>query len=451
MTKPKTFSSIRGVHDILPGESERWQAIERAAAGLFAAFGFREIRLPVFEATELFARGIGEATDIVEKEMYTFADRSGESVTLRPEGTAPAIRAYLEHHLGAAQPVTKLYYWGPMFRYERPQKGRFRQFYQIGLEIIGSGTPEADVELLSWLRLFFRELQIDGLELELNSLGDGECRPAYRLTLQRFLETKQAELCENCRRRTATNPLRVLDCKNESCRKATVDAPMMIDHLCDPCRTHHHSVTDGLDALKIPYVQNPRLVRGLDYYTRTTFEWTTTKLGTQNAVAAGGRYDGLIELLGGEPTPAIGVAIGMERTAELLPPDAGRPEGPDLFMAALGERARRWSRPVTFQLRSEGYRVEADYEEASLKSQMRRADKLGARLVCIVGENELAAGQIVLKNLQTKAQETLAADSTGLALDELRKRLAALPPPPSSPPPLPASPPPGGRSNSTAR
>jgi len=441
----KSFSSIRGVHDILPGESERWQMIEQAAGRLFAAFGFREIRLPIFESTELFARGIGEATDIVEKEMYTFADRSGESVTLRPEGTAPAIRAYLEHHLGAAQQVTKLCYWGPMFRYERPQKGRFRQFYQIGLEIIGSGAPEADVELLSWLHLFFQQLRIDGLELELNSLGDGTCRPAYRLTLQRFLESRQAQLCENCRRRTTTNPLRVLDCKNASCREATADAPMMIDHLCDACRSHHRQVTDGLDALKIPYVKNPRLVRGLDYYTRTTFEWTTTKLGTQNAVAAGGRYDGLIALLGGPATPAIGVAIGMERTAELLPPDVGKPEGPDLFMAALGERARRWSHPLTFQLRSEGYRVEADYEEASLKSQMRRADKLGARLVCIVGENELASGQIVLKNLQTKSQETVAADSTGRALDELRNRLAALPPSPVS------SPPQEGRGTPTAR
>jgi histidyl-tRNA synthetase len=440
MTRPKLFSSIRGVHDILPGDIERWQAIERTAAGLFDAFGYREIRLPVFEATELFTRGIGEATDIVEKEMYTFTDRSGESITLRPEGTAPAIRAYLEHHLGAVQPVTKLYYWGPMFRYERPQKGRFRQFYQIGAEIIGSAAPEADVELLSWLHLFFLRLRIGGLQLELNSLGDEQCRPAYRMTLQRYLESKLAQLCENCRRRTATNPLRVLDCKNDSCRKATDGAPMMIDHLCDACRSHHDAVIDGLDALKIPYVQNPRLVRGLDYYNRTSFEWTTTQLGSQNAIAGGGRYDGLVALLGGEPTPAIGFALGMERMAELLPPETGRPLPPELFMAALGERARRWLRPVTMQLRSEGVRVEAEYEEASLKSQLRRADKLGARLVCIVGENELAAGQIVLKNLQTKAQETLAADR---ALEELRRRLAALPPSP-----LP-SPQPGGREEDT--
>ena len=448
MTKPKSFTSIRGVHDILPGESERWQTIEQAAGRLFAAFGFREIRLPIFEATDLFARGIGEATDIVEKEMYTFADRSGESVTLRPEGTAPAIRAFLEHHLGAAQPVTKLYYWGPMFRYERPQKGRFRQFHQIGAEIIGSAAPEADVELLSWLHLFFRQLRIDGLQLELNSLGDENCRPAYRQTLQRFLESKQAELCENCRRRTATNPLRVLDCKNESCRKATADAPMMVEHLCEACAAHFSSVTAGLESLKIPYLRNPRLVRGLDYYGRTTFEWTTTKLGAQNAVAAGGRYDGLVALLGGEPTPAIGFAMGMERAAELLPPEIGQPAPPALFMATLGEKARRWAHPITLRLRAEGYRVEADYEEASLKSQMRRADKLGAGFVCIVGENELASGQIVLKNLQTKSQETLAADHV---VDALCQRLAALPPQSSSPP-LPAAPPPGGSGeNPTAR
>jgi histidyl-tRNA synthetase len=438
-SKPRSFSSIRGVHDILPGDSERWQAIERAAAGLFAAFGFREIRLPIFEATDLFSRGIGEATDIVEKEMYTFADRSGESITLRPEGTAPAIRAYLEHHLGAVQPVTKLYYWGPMFRYERPQKGRFRQFYQIGAEIIGSAAPEADVELLSWLHLFFLQLRIGGLRLELNSLGDEQCRPAYRRLLQRFLESKQAELCENCRRRTATNPLRVLDCKNDSCRKATAGAPMMIDQLCDACRTHHQAVTDGLDALKIPYVQNSRLVRGLDYYNRTSFEWTTTQLGAQNAIAGGGRYDGLVALLGGEPTPAIGFALGMERMAELLPPETGRPVPPDLFMAALGDKARRWLRPVTMQLRSEGVRVEAEYEEASLKSQLRRADKLGARLVCIAGENELASGQIVIRNLRTASQETVAADRL---LDEIRKRL---------PPPDPAAPPPDGSGQPAAR
>jgi histidyl-tRNA synthetase len=445
MKKLQTFSSIRGVHDILPGQSERWQVIERAAARLFAAFGFREIRLPIFEATELFARGIGEATDIVEKEMYTFPDRSGESVTLRPEGTAPAIRAYLEHHLGAAQVVTKLYYGGPMFRYERPQKGRFRQFYQIGAEIIGSGSPEADVELLSLLHLLFERLKIDGVRLEMNSLGDEACRPAYRTMLQRFLEQHQADLCENCRRRTFTNPLRVLDCKNESCRNATADSPMMIDHLCDACRAHHQRVSEGLDVLKIAYQPNPRLVRGLDYYNRTAFEWTTTKLGAQNAVAGGGRYDGLVALMGGDSTPAIGFAMGMERLAELLTPDAGQPTPPDLFMAALGRQAQSWAAPLVLALRKEGYGVETDYDDASLKSQMRRADKLGARWVCIVGENELTAGQIVVKNLQMKAQETLAADR---ALDELRLRLAALPLPQSSPP-HPASSPPGRRGEGT--
>jgi histidyl-tRNA synthetase len=271
----KSFSAIRGVHDILPGESDRWQAIERAAVRLFGAFGFREIRLPSFETTELFARGIGEATDIVEKEMYTFTDRSGESITLRPEGTASTIRAFLEHHLGAAQPVTKLYYGGPMFRYERPQKGRFRQFHQIGAEIIGSGAPDADVELLSLLHLLFEQLRIDSVRLEINSLGDEACRPAYRSTLQRYLETRHADLCENCRRRISTNPLRVLDCKNESCRAATADAPAIADHLCRDCAAHFDAVTHGLDALKIPYRRNPRLVRGLDYYNRTTFEWTT--------------------------------------------------------------------------------------------------------------------------------------------------------------------------------
>ena len=421
MTEPrKPFAAIRGVHDILPGESERWQAIERAAGRLFAAFGFREIRLPVFEATELFSRGIGEATDIVEKEMYTFTDRSGESITLRPEGTAPAIRAFVEHHLAAAQPVTKLYYAGPMFRHERPQKGRFRQFYQIGAEAIGSAGPEADVELLSLLHLLFRQLGVLNVRLELNSLGDETCRPDYRRTLQKFLESRQSALCENCRRRTATNPLRVLDCKNESCRQATADAPAMTEHLCDACAGHFAALTRGLKALDIPFTLNARLVRGLDYYSRTTFEWTSTELGAQNAVAAGGRYDGLIELLGGPPTPAIGFALGMERLVSLLPDDVGRPAPPDLFIATLGDQARQWAQPLLLQLRSDGYRVETDYENASLKSQMRRADKLGARWICIIGDDELKNGQVVLRNLGTKEQESLPAAQ---AIDALSKRL----------------------------
>ena len=404
----KNFSAIRGVHDILPCDSNRWQAIERAATTLFAAFGFHEIRLPIFEPTELFARSIGETTDIVEKEMYTFTDRSGESLTLRPEGTASAVRAFLEHHLSSVQPITKLYYWGPMFRYERPQKGRFRQFYQIGAETIGSSSAGVDVELLSYLHLFFTKLRITGLTLELNSLGDQSCRPGYRRTLQQFLEARQDELCEHCRRRTLTNPLRVLDCKNESCRKATSDAPVIADHLCGACTDHFMEVTQGLEALKVPFSLNARLVRGLDYYTRTTFEWTSAALGAQNSVAAGGRYDGLIELLGGPSTPAIGFALGMERLVLLLPPDTGHPAPVDLFVAALGSRAVSWVRPLIQALRSDGYRVETDYDESSLKSQMRRADKLDARWVCIVGENELQAGQAVIKNLQTKVQETVA-------------------------------------------
>ncbi len=426
MTAPrKPFSAIRGVHDILPGESERWQAIEQVAGRLFAAFGFREIRLPIFETTELFAQSIGEATDIVEKEMYTFTDRSGDSITLRPEGTAPSIRAFLQNQLGAAQSITKLYYWGPMFRYERPQKGRFRQFHQIGAEIIGSASPGIDVELLSLLHRLFKQLRIDNVRLELNSLGDAVCRPDYRRTLQRFLQSRLSELCENCRRRTETNPLRVLDCKNESCRTVTAAAPTMADHLCDPCRDHFAEVTRGLESLIIPFHLNPRLVRGLDYYTRTTFEWTSAGLGSQNAVAAGGRYDGLVETLGGPATPAIGFALGMERAAGLLPPDVGQPAPLDLFVAALGREARAWARPLVFELRSDGYRVETDYEESSLKSQMRRADRLGARLVCIIGDDELKNDRMVLRNLHTKEQTSLPAER---AAEEIRRRLQSMPP-----------------------
>ncbi|MDE3223778.1 MAG: histidine--tRNA ligase, partial [Nitrospirota bacterium] len=310
---------IKGVKDTLPDEMPRWQAIEGAARRFSHLYGFREIRVPVFEVTELFARSIGASTDIVEKEMYTFQDRDGSSLTLRPEATAGVVRAYIEHNLAASPTAQKFYYLGPMFRHERPQAGRLRQFHQYGVESFGSASPQADVEVISLLWRFLSSLGLPGLTLELNSLGEAGDRPAYKAALVAFLKPLEEQLCQNCRRRIETNPLRVLDCKVPTCRTATDSAPKLTDHLSPFAQQHFEAVRATLDSLRIPYFLNPRLVRGLDYYTLTTFEVTTTHLGAQNAVGAGGRYDGLVEVLGGPKTPAVGFAVGLERVSLMLP------------------------------------------------------------------------------------------------------------------------------------
>jgi len=313
------FRSIKGVKDILPEEVARWQAIEAAARRLASLYGYQEIRMPIFEVTELFARSIGASTDIVEKEMYTFQDRDGTSLTLRPEGTAGAVRSYIEHNLAASPTAQKLYYLGPMFRHERPQAGRLRQFHQFGVELLGTVNPCADVEVIALLWAFLTELGLPGLTLEMNSLGNATDRPAYKAILLDYLKQREDRLCENCRRRMGTNPLRVLDCKTPACRAATEDAPTMLEHLSAESRQQLEEVLNGLRALTIPFTLNPRLVRGLDYYTLTAFEVTARDLGAQNAVGAGGRYDGLVEALGGPPTPSVGFAVGLERISLMLP------------------------------------------------------------------------------------------------------------------------------------
>ncbi|HET8563101.1 MAG TPA: histidine--tRNA ligase, partial [Candidatus Binatia bacterium] len=308
------ISAIKGFSDVLPGEVEVWQSIEEKARAVFACYHFSEIRIPVLEKTELFSRSIGETTDIVEKEMYTFADQDakGSLLTLRPEGTAGVVRSYIETEMFKTEPVRKLYYMGPMFRRERPQKGRQRQFHQIGAEVLGRGDPFVDAEILLLLHDFLSALELRGLTLQLNSLGDVECRPQYRQKLLEFLRAREQALCANCRRRMERNPLRVLDCKEPGCIEATQGAPSILDHLCAACREHFDAVQRLLHETNVDYVLNPRLVRGLDYYCRTTFEWTTAQLGSQNAVAAGGRYDGLVKDLGGPSLPGVGFAIGME-------------------------------------------------------------------------------------------------------------------------------------------
>lgn len=398
-----SITAIKGFNDILPTESDRWQYIEQAARRVFELNGFSEIRVPIMEKTELFCRSIGDATDIVEKEMYTFTDKGDNSVTLRPEGTASVMRAFIEHKLYAQDPVAKLYYLGPMFRYERPQKGRYRQFHQIGAEITGVNAPLADAQVLNMLVQFFREIGLDEPSLQINSLGCPECRPAYRAALVAFLEERLDRLCEDCKRRFTTNPLRTLDCKVPGCAEATAGAPSMLDHLCGDCADHFDRVKRYLDSTGTPYDINPRMVRGLDYYTRTTFELVTGLLGSQSAVAAGGRYDGLISQLGGPAIPGIGFAIGFERVALLLE-DKDFSRQPDLFMATMGDRERDFAFRLMHELLRSGARVEMEYEGKSLKSQMRRADKLGARYSVVIGENEVASGKAAFKRMKDGEQ-----------------------------------------------
>ena len=399
------ITAIRGFNDVLPGDTELWRLIEDTAYRTFRRYGFSEIKLPIVEKTELFLRSIGETTDIVEKEMYTFADRHGDSITMRPEGTAPAVRAYIEHKLYTA-PVTKLYYTGPMFRYERPQKGRYRQFYQIGAEVLGDDTPGADAETLAMLMELFGTLKVEGAALQINSLGDPVCRPGYKERLYNYLREKAGELCENCLRRIDTNPLRALDCKSPGCIEATRNAPSILDSLCDPCRDHFNKVRYYLSLSGISPTVNPRMVRGLDYYTRTTFEITAdTGLGSQNAVAAGGRYDNLVTELGGPSTPCFGFAIGMERLALLMKGSA--PREPLTVFIAMGEEAEKKGVELASRWREAGARVFMDFSGAALKSRMKKADRLGADYVVILGENELKAGEVSLKDMRRAEQTTM--------------------------------------------
>lgn len=412
------ITGIKGMNDILPEEVETWQFLEMTARRIFQVYGFAEIRVPVVEKTELFCRSIGETTDIVEKEMYTFDDKSGNSLTLRPEGTAPVMRSFIEHKLHATDSVAKLYYMGPMFRYERPQKGRYRQFHQIGAEAIGIADPKIDAQVLAMLVHFFEEAAIPDVSLQINSLGCPECRPGYRQTLIDYLSARLEVLCDDCQRRYQSNPLRVLDCKVPGCREATADAPSVLDHLCNGCNDHFGQVCGYLQAMRISFAVNSRMVRGLDYYTRTTFEMVTGSLGTQNAVAAGGRYDGLIRDLGGPALPGIGFAMGLERLVLLKGAERLTPSRPALFVATLGAEASRQAFLLMVQLQRQGLHVEMDYEGKSLKSQLRRADKLRARYVLILGEDELARQVVPLRDMDNSTQEEVALAALSTLLPE---------------------------------
>ena len=416
------IKSIRGVKDILPGEIEKWQWVEATAHRIFARYGFKEIRIPVFENTRLFARSIGETTDIVEKEMYTFEDKGGESLTLRPEGTASVVRAFIEHKMYGPGKMTKLYYLGPMFRYERPQAGRYRQFYQIGVEAMGSASPAVDAEVISMLMTFYGELGLHGLTLQLNTLGSSDCRARYREVLKEAIRGRLNELCENCQARFERNPLRVLDCKSEHCRQVAEGLPKIGDSLIEEDREHFEQVQAHLKLIGLPFELNPNLVRGLDYYTRTTFEVTAEGLGAQNAVCGGGRYDGLVQEFEGPPTPCFGFAMGMERLVSILPEErvAAVQTRPDVFLVALGEEAFRVAFRVAETLRRGGLHVERDFDGGSIKSQMRKANKCAARLTVIIGDNEIRAGRYEVKDMASGEQWKVPADSLQ---EDLRSRL----------------------------
>ncbi len=420
--KKFTLRTVKGFNEVLPPESWFWRQVENRFRGLVEAYGYGEVRLALLEPTELFVRSIGDETDIVEKEMYTFADRSGRSLTLRPEGTASVVRAFNQYSLGKLREINKLYYVGPMFRYERPQKGRFRQFHQLGAEVFGEAGFYQDAESLVMLAQFFADLELDNVELQINSLGCEQCRPAFRDRLKAFLEAHRAELCEDCRRRIADNPLRALDCKNPRCRESVAAAPLVSDSLCEACRDHFAGLCRLLEKADLAYQVNPRLVRGLDYYTRTTFEFLAGDLGAQNAVAAGGRYDRLVEELGGQPTPAFGFAIGFERLMLLFNSAKLSPPSPFAALVALDEVSLGELFPLHVELNRRGRLTTLGFQLRSLKSQLKKADRDGVRYAVIVGPDERASGRALVRDMQSREQFELPLDKLASGLLELYEK-----------------------------
>ena len=406
------IQSVRGFKDILPGDVEVWQKIEKEAIRTFEDFGFSQISLPIIEKTDLFARSIGDNTDIVEKEMYTFEDRGGEKLTLRPEATAGVVRSCIQHKLYAKDPIQKLYTIGPMFRRERPQKGRYRQFYQINAEVFGIASPYIDAQLIYMLSTLFDRLAVSNIKIHINSLGCPNCRPLFQKNLIKFLTCRQDTLCDNCKRRSITNPLRVIDCKSPLCRDAVKDAPSIIDFLCDKCNNHFDTVKQALDDLDVPFVMDKHLVRGLDYYTSTTFEIQTTAMGAQNAIAGGGRYDGLIEQLGGQNQPAVGFAIGFDRLSEIVSLNTENlTRKPDLFVIAMGKKAQAKAFIWSSELNVAGVFSAMDFSDRSLKSLMKRAGKLNASYVLIAGEKELDLDKIIIRNMNTREQSEVSKEN----------------------------------------
>lgn len=407
------YRSIKGTKDILPSETASWLQVETVIRTVMIDFGYREIRTPIFEQTSLFARSIGELTDIVSKEMYTFPDRSDESLTLRPEGTASTLRAYIQNNLGEESPFTKVYYLGPMFRQERPQAGRLRQFHQFGAEALGSSSPQLDVETMLLPLEIYKRLGIAECSLKVNSVGCEKCRPHYKVLLSNELLKIKEKLSSESQARVEQNPLRVLDSKDELDRKLAAHLPLMKDHLCEECRLHFSQVQKLLQKVGIKYTIDGRLVRGLDYYTKTAFEITSSHLGSQDALAGGGRYDLLVAELGGKPTPGVGFAAGIERLIMVLD-KLGKAKyghsGPVLFIAALDERSREWAFAQCSDLRARGISAELDYLDRSVKAQLREANRLNSKFVVVIGENELQSGSAKLKNMSTGDERVISLD-----------------------------------------
>ncbi|WP_373047915.1 histidine--tRNA ligase [Vulgatibacter sp.] len=422
------INSVKGMNDVLPtaeGDSvafngRLWERAEAVFRDVMRRYAFDEVRTPIVEEAQLFSRAVGEATDIVGKEMYTFEDRSGKKLlALRPEGTAGAVRAYIEHGLPMRDPVQRWWYFGSMFRHERQQKHRYRQFYQVGVELFGVAQPEADAEVLSLCNAILVDLGLEGIELRLNSLGDEQCRPAYLELLSAFLRERREQLCPECRDRLERNPLRVLDCKNEGCQAVVADAPASHEHLCAPCSEHFARVRASVDRLGIKYRLDKNLVRGLDYYTRTSFEFLASALGSaqQTAVCGGGRYDGLVKQLGGADTPAIGFGMGVERICALLAQQGVPAHAPALFLAIGDEAAREEVLALATEARSKGLAAEADFRGGKIARQLGRADKRGARFAVVIGGNELASRRAKLKDMR-------GGEETEVALDELVAEVA---------------------------
>lgn len=408
ITKP------RGTEDVLPSDVGLWQYIENTAREVCGLYGYNEIRTPVFEHTELFQRGVGDTTDVVQKEMYTFEDKGGRSITLKPEGTATLVRSYIENSLYANPQPTKLSYIIPCFRYEKPQSGRLREFHQFGIECFGASSPTTDAEVISLAYMFLKRLNLKGIQLNINSIGCPVCKKEYNEKLIAYFKDYEKELCPTCLERLSKNPMRIIDCKSEICSKIAKNAPKIVDFLCDECNEHFEATKESLDNMGIEYIINPDIVRGLDYYTKTVFEFTSDSLGAQSTVCGGGRYSGLVEELGGKPADGIGFAAGIERLVLVLKKqetEIVQPSVPDLFVATMGSEAEKFAQKLIYKLREMGVHAQQDLCGRSLKAQMKYADKLSSKFSVVIGENEISEGRVSVKNMIT-------GDLTDSTLDE---------------------------------
>ena len=413
----------KGTKDIMMDQVYKWHYVEKKWKEICARYGFKEIRTPIFEHTELFQRGVGDTTDIVQKEMYTFEDHGGRSITLKPEGTSPAVRAFIEHKQYADVQPIKLYYDIPCFRYEKPQSGRLRQFHQFGVETFGTTNMVADAEIIAIGYDFLTSMGVTDLTLEINSVGCPECRAKHRKALKDFLAPKYDQLCDTCKSRYEKNPMRILDCKSPIDQELVQGAPMMVDFLCDDCKNAFEDLQKNLDALEIPYVINPKIVRGLDYYTKTAFEFVTNSLGAQGTVCGGGRYDNLVEEVGGPPIPGVGFGLGKERLLMLMEANGveiPKPSDCDVFIATMGEAAKLYGQKLLFNLRRNGIKSQIDDLQRNFKGQFKYADRLGAKYAVVIGDNELETGVATLKDMEKGEQSEVKFDDL---IDELKKRI----------------------------